>query len=524
MPQSFISRFKAENWLLPALVLLYGMVYAPYGVNESDGGFISGLAWQVLQGKTLYQDLIYVRPPLPVWWRALEMCCTPESWWVLSERWLFYIKAGVYSWLAADLLLQGRQRAVLAALGFVVSVHTYPAAAWHTVDGILFGVSSAWVLGRWRGWPGQAAGAGLLSAAVLCKQSFYPLLLAWPVLVFYRHGWKNAAGMAGCSALFLGLFYTYLYKNGIITNYLHMTGAVSEGGQALQHGVLDFFRIQPFLLLFTAFIAVLYYFFRKKWLFGLAFAGLAGSYVVALGRQQDFQAPFAQARMCFDVALLYGGWQIWTQKWPLERAGAWLMLMALCWCSAVSWGYNLPILLATPWVAACYDMQQRFCGLSEKKQRFAEMAALALLLAAFHYGYQFVYRDGRRSDMRADMGQIFPVLQGIYSTPQKAAMYRELKYLHEKYPVSAVAPAFPQADLLLGARPLLPLDWKVRRETAGLEGWLDQAVQRQPCYLLVQKTYLPRLETDPELAWLRHTLVVSRPLADSCVYFAVFEH
>ena len=54
------------KWLFFSLLAAYCLCYAPYGVNETDGGFVTGLAWQTLQGKTLYGDVVYVRPPLPV--------------------------------------------------------------------------------------------------------------------------------------------------------------------------------------------------------------------------------------------------------------------------------------------------------------------------------------------------------------------------------------------------------------------------------------------------------------------------
>ncbi|MEO6037351.1 MAG: hypothetical protein ABIQ93_02990, partial [Saprospiraceae bacterium] len=168
-----MNRF-AWPFLFFAVVIGYCLAYAPYGINETDGGFLTGLAWQVLQGKVLYRDLLYVRPPLPVWLRALELHLLPETWAILGERWIFYLKLATYSWLAAATLTAGRNRWQLATLAFIVSVHCYPAAAWHTVDGIFFAVLATWLLFKVPGpWGAMAAGLALV-AALLCKQSFYP--------------------------------------------------------------------------------------------------------------------------------------------------------------------------------------------------------------------------------------------------------------------------------------------------------------------------------------------------------------
>lgn len=42
------------------IVLAYAFFYAPYGSNDTDGGFITAYAWRVMQGDLPYQDFIYV--------------------------------------------------------------------------------------------------------------------------------------------------------------------------------------------------------------------------------------------------------------------------------------------------------------------------------------------------------------------------------------------------------------------------------------------------------------------------------
>ncbi len=49
---------RTYPFLFFAIVLVYCLLYAPYGINETDGGFLSGLGWQVLSGKTIYQDIV----------------------------------------------------------------------------------------------------------------------------------------------------------------------------------------------------------------------------------------------------------------------------------------------------------------------------------------------------------------------------------------------------------------------------------------------------------------------------------
>ncbi|MFN0015905.1 MAG: hypothetical protein ACKVU2_15285, partial [Saprospiraceae bacterium] len=200
--------FLKKN-LLPALffalVVAYCLCYAPFGINETDGGFLTGLAWQVLSGKALYADVVYVRPPLPVWLRVLELHLLPEPFAVLGERWIFFFKVALYSWFGAAVLAQGKSRWALAAFAFVLSVHCYPPAAWHTVDGLLFGAAAIWCQSNVPGVRGGFLSGIFWAAMLLCKQSFYPMA----VLLLLPAVRPTRSVFAGCS-IGMGLFAAHL--------------------------------------------------------------------------------------------------------------------------------------------------------------------------------------------------------------------------------------------------------------------------------------------------------------------------
>ena len=203
---------KLWKTLFFSLLAFYCCYYAPYGVNETDGGFLTGLAWQILQGKRLYGDILYVRPPLPVWLRSLELLLLPDHWATIGERCIFYLKVGAYSWMGASILTESSRRWVLATLGFVISVHCYPPMAWHTTDGILFAVSGIWCAIKIRRTWGVVPATAAIFAAVLCKQSFYALPAAFILLLAFDRG-RRAAGWGIASLLLLTiLFFSYLNK------------------------------------------------------------------------------------------------------------------------------------------------------------------------------------------------------------------------------------------------------------------------------------------------------------------------
>ncbi len=516
------------------LVIGYCLYYAPYGVNETDGGFLTGLAWQVLNGKVLYQDVVYVRPPLPVWLRALELQLLPEHLGVLGERWIFYLKLGMYSWLGAALLETGARRWVLAVFGFVVSAHCYPAMAWHTVDGILFAVLSVYLafkpIGRFTGW-WAATGGAMLFAAVLCKQSFYPLVFIFGLGLLY-FDWRRASLFyIGFSAALL-LFAHYLHGNNLLESYLQMTNGAAAGGQAFQHGIIDYFRITPELAVPSLALAGLgVWQFRKKqvsnwpmFFLRLWLLALVLSFAAVTWLRQEHTVPFAQLRALFLLALWMIVWH-WIEKHKssntLQNNGlrstiVAAILLGISWSAAISWGYNLPILFATPVAWGAMQLYGKLSGNAGGKKTRLDILLLLALLAAFRLGFEFVYRDGRRSAMTAKMGVVFPKLTGIYSSPETQALYQELKELTLQHgPNFSVLPAFPQANYLTDTRPPLPLDWVVNRETNGDNKLIYNMIKEYKPLIFIEKAYLEKMPDDPELSFTKDVMAHGEKLVET---------
>ncbi|TNE51955.1 MAG: hypothetical protein EP344_16120 [Bacteroidetes bacterium] len=508
------------NILFLVLPVGYALAYAPYGINETDGGFLTGLAWQVLSGKTLYQEIVYVRPPLPVWLRTLELYWLPDTWAILGERWIFYLKVAVYSWMAAGVLAAPANRGMLAAFSFLLSVHCYPPVAWHTTDGILFGVFSIWLWHGFSGWRSGFLSGVAVFAALICKQSFYPFIVFWLILILwqdnrFRPTWR--AGSAVTGLIFaVSLFAGNLYQHNILQNYLQLTGGAASIEQAVQHGILDYIRINPALLIASMILLGALMWARRKKQPKLTFvfwagwlAALGTTYAWTIYSRQEFTVPFAQTRLLFWVAGLF---IVFQRFWGKSAVGEFVILvtlMGLSWCASVSWGYNLPILLSTPWVYVgimiSRELYQDAYGL--KKEPLATWIPFILLLLLFRYGYTFVYRDGNRQAMTEHMGDVFPQLTGIWSTAETIRLHQDLKQLTDRYgPVITVLPAFPQANYLTRTNPPLPLDWVVEREMGAGRLLVEQSLSVKTLVCLVQKSARDQIQSDPELDLCRQIL------------------
>jgi hypothetical protein len=195
--------------------------------------------------------------------------------------------------------------------------------------------------------------------------------------------------------------------------------------------------------------------------------------------------------------------------------------MAISWSAAVSWGYNLPILFATPWVWAAIQISTDLAAANplKLKRSLFPLGYLTLLLLAFRVGMAFVYRDGKRSDMQEPMGRIFPALQGIYSDVETANLYKDLSTLVRKYPQFTVLPSFPQAHFLTRSYPPLPLDWVVNRETNGNNQSLETALAARRPVLFIQKSQWAKIQSDPELSFTRKCVENGRFLEETAHFY-----
>jgi len=499
-----------KDWsklLFWGIVLTYIRLYAPYGINDTDGGFITAHAWRLCNGELLYQDNIYIRPPLSILLRYLELLLIPENWELFAERVFFYLKVALYSYLGSAILYKGNRRWYIATLAFIISVHAYPAAAWHTIDGILFSVAALYAFFERKN---ILLAAVLVVAAMLCKQSFYPLAPLFLLLVFLLEGKKKLLKALAGILLTTGGYLGILAAWGNLDGFIFWTQGSSSLEQAFQHGILDYLSIHPFVIGWSIWLLPLFWKHKyRKYCWYIFLAGLICSFGYGQYRHQGFSIPVSQARWLF---LLSGGYlliRLFRDPWYLLAREQWSQkgrfffrhaaLLAISWMAAISWGYAFPILFALPWVALADVFTRELEWGTSSMGRGALRALLLLsLLLVFRYSYEFVYRDGRRSQMKYAMSEVFPKLKGIRSNQATYDKYHELKLLHQKYgPVFKTLPAFPLANYLTNTASPFPLDWVISVETNQHNETLIDKVDDGGIAFFIEKEYEGKIKGNP---------------------------
>ena len=472
---------KIIFFLLP---IFYFFAYAPYGQENNDTGFILGLAWQVFNGASLYEDIIYIRPPISPLLHSV-LFYLPWDAAAITSRALFYIQVFVYNLLTVRLFVSDFNSSSVAyyigAISFIFCVHTFPPMAWHTVDGIFFSVIGIYlVLSSSRDISfGGFFGALALFAAALSKQPFYAIPIAVVVYLLAEQGrFRRAALVSMLLISFVFIFIFALKLSGTYDQFLTLTSGQTSLRDLLSVGLISFLRdlfSKTGVLVFTGFgffvlisyvlrdsnkenIAIYFYLAAVAW---LALIPLVSYYV---------RGTYLQIGAIIDIPFLLAG--ILAATLFFFRRYRWLnisiLLLFVSWSSSISWGNQTTALYSAPifflfglCLLRCYDKHDPL-ALTAKGVTFG------LVMISFWVGFQHPYNleyKAKRSEMTLDLGKVFPAFKYIKVDKKTYDQYSELKKLVSTYGGTyVVLPNMPLAHLVTGTLNPIGVDWPMNAE------------------------------------------------------------
>lgn len=491
--------------LAAALAIIWFFAFGFHGFCDTDQGFIAGYVWRMAQGEVPYSDFVYVRPPLTLYWHLFWQQLLPINSWLLGERLLFYVTMAASSLLG--LLAWERatrrpylpaQRYVLLALGFMIATHNFAPMAWHTTDGLLFGSAGLFLLlDEGKNPAKMALGLLLLFAAAACKQAFYPMPLAGLVYIIINTNYKNLFIILSINLLFLFIIYQILPFP--FSAFIRATTAAATLSDAIQVGVIQY--IKPLIIIALPLIGG---HFISRWLTKTTgrnwyrlyqWGGLAAFGLLLLWQPYqswktgEFSVPFYAAGQ--SALLLALAVSIVTYLSTKKIAP--FLLLALAWCSGISWGFHTPVLFAAPLVAGAWEWLER--PLAGK--RMAGWLLVPAVAAIYGYCYQFPYRDAPRKEMIYDLGEIFPPASGLRTGASNYSKSLELQQFVQAHPQQSftVFPAWPAAHFLTNSRNPFPAEWEhnaeinFARDSAELVAVLHNRTQ----WVLIERSKLEEL-------------------------------
>lgn len=525
-------RYKA---LFLLTVLVYIILYAPYGFTDADDGFITALSWRIFNGQTPYIDFIYVRPPLTLYLHALPFFVLPNELIIISERVLFFISLAASSYFgaaAAKKILQDRLEELdlffLSTIAFVYSVNSFTPMAWHTVDGVLLGSIGIYLLVDRKGLGGAIAGMFLLYLTTLTKQSFYLVPVAGLVYIYLSKRDIRETMLSGVAlVLFIGMYATLLTLTGMLDQFILQTTAATTFRDAYTVGVFEYMHFPliyfivpagywllvknfkegsmrenalasvPKVFLLFAFVYPLTFYLNRFYLKGLT--GIDYYFL-------EFRDPVAM------ILLILGVIQVLLDLRDMKSASGVALMLFLSWSSSISWAHVSPHLFAAPLVAILIVMGTRFFD-RKKTERYAAFVCISGFIVYF-IAFQKPFNNDVASKMAHDLATVNPHLSFIKGDARIHGRLIDMEGIAKKYGKEITfLPAMPMADLFYGLPFNSPVDWPINCETAGMEEKIIGEISKNCRFVAIDSEWLElerKLMDDSRKYSSKVTLAISR--------------
>jgi len=488
-----------NNWTLIFFLLLpvfYCYLYAPYGLEDEDTGFITALCWRIFNGQIPYKDFIYIRPPITIYFHSIIFQLIPANYYIIFERCFFYFIVWIYSFLASliisafyDLQKMKLDKYLLSSSFFTFSCHNFPPMAWPSVDGVFFACLGAYFLSRQPRFYNTILSILFFVLSSLTKQSFFimPIVPLLYLLLNYKL-YKISNLIFAILTLFLSasILFMFLYKYSIVNSFITETTG--------QTGLYDLFStaILQYLgsnYMFAISLILFYIFTRRFFKINIGWFGLL--YIISLlglicARSLYHQCniyPREYSQFLFLICLV-----IIIKEFTIKNRSIHilLVLLSISWCASISRGYPLPVLFSPPLLFGTYLYLSKYS--SFKYLNIFNFLILLFSLVTFFIAYQYPYRYQERKFMEYDISHVFPKLKYIKVQKKTYDKYSELKFIGNQYNDKfAILPSMPLSFYLLNKQNPLPVDWATNIEDNYDNENLINILESKIEYVLLEK-------------------------------------
>ncbi len=489
---------------IPLLAAVFVARYGRFGFNPTDQGFVLAQSWRLLHGEIPQVDFLGPRPFGSAFLHLLDFAVPAPlmvaSAFVMTVQLAIAAVALVAFLTGTSPLTWGPLRLGLVAVAALLNVTTFPAMAWHTVDGLFLTAVGWWLTDRglrtgawWLRWLGLFC----LGFAVIVKQSF-ALTVPIGLLILLLHPAQRPKnlrwwGRTAVDVLWLGaaplLYFGWITVAGGLPSAIEQ---LTGGQQTLAGEVWRFWRdpvgdqIHVLALLGAACVLVLAaaYAARERlgvagrWLRAVLAAGVATTVVLVLSQGKfDFGGKWQLALLwIFGAGVMLAA--VVRRGFPWQH----VLVAMLGWMICLSWGYQLPTLLAGSLALGTLDvLSASLADLprpASAKIRY-QARILGALVAAVALAFTFVqlsaardkasYADLPRPQLTADLGDVTPEMAGIRTTPSVRTYVTQIRDCMTKFPASriAVLPDNPFVYPVFKVRNPFPSDWPLPMELTG---------------------------------------------------------
>lgn len=489
---------------IPLLAAILVARYGRFGFTPTDQGFVLAQSWRLLHGEIPQVDFLGPRPFGSAFLHLADFLVPAPL--MVASSFVMMVELTVATLaLAAFLtgtspLTWGPLRLGLVAAAAVVNLNTFPLMAWHTVDGLFLTAVGWWLTDRalrqgvlWQRWLGLFC----LGFAVTIKQSF-AFVVPLGLLILLLHPAQRPKnlrwwGRTVVDVLWLGaaplLYFGWItVAGGLPSAIKQLTGGQQTWGETLYlFWDTDAFA-RPQLLVLIVLLCILAlsaaYVARDRlgapgrWLRVLVAAGVAAALLLVLVRGHFTHAGSwpVQLLWIFVAAMVLDA--VVRRRLPWQH----VLVALLAWMICLSWGYQLPSLLAGTLVLGTLDLLA--AGLSDlprpSSARIRYYATVSGgLVGVVAIALTFVqlsaardkesYGDLPLPELTADLGGVTPEMAGVRTNPSVYRYVEQIRNCLAQYPASkiAVLPDNPFVYPVFKVRNPFPMDWPLPMEMTG---------------------------------------------------------
>ncbi len=519
---------KENSWKLVFFLtgIIYIFLYAPYGFEGSDTGYIFGTSWNIYNGQFPHRDFIYTRPAIPAFLHTVFLFIS-ETYGYLLERIFFYIQVFTYSNVGARLIFEKFQLKsqnnlyFIATIGALLSIHNYPPMGWNTIDGVFFCVLGIYFITKQEAkFTAVFFGSLLLVLGTFSKQSFYfvPIFIFLYLIVskeYQKLKWYVAFG------LFWVLAYAgFKYATDALFPFIDQTFVRTPTSGLVKSGIKAYYLAIKLNALYVigigALLWVSYKYLPKKYSY-LAFNLIICGYMLL--------TFYNDTNNWIIVKNLFQLWLIGSGIYFLVKArkdnGYYLalLLLSVSWSASISNGYRTPIHFSLPFVVSLFFFFEMH---TKQFHRFITPTVLSAYLITFFIGYQTIYRDSERSELDYALGEVFPQLGFIKSDKETYDELVELKELSVQYQNFTVLPANTQAHYLTKTINPIGIDWPLDVEINDEAHLLVKKLKEQKTTVFMEKKFL----TETQLAGYKIKTLIEKDwkLIRETTHFKVYQN
>ena len=459
------------NFILIICIIIAVALTVPFGMHPTDHEFIGSLSYRVSLGQLPYIDFDYVRPPLSIFLHSIPFLLT-ESYGFFLDRLFSIFQIILTSYVSAKILMKSKfisDDLVLAftAIFIFFSLHNFPAMAWHTIDGILFGVISVYFFQT--GFKKKSFFSLMISGifcafSFLSKQNFIILLPVFFLLLALSNK-KNALIFLIGAMIPVLLFFIYLN----ITNsmeYFFDNQSENSNLRSLFDALVSVFYIKSPLaiivvLFFCSFRFIAKYFGVSEekllicFIFFIIILSLLEGFIFSNSNKVvSLYQIVMVASICFLFLFAYE-----KRIYQSHSLFSLLSLISIGLTSTISWGYAYPMLYTAPYLAILLKTYEyRY-----KKVNYFYVVLLFFLFWAIIS--TSMYRDDLKINQMNNLGKLYPKLNYIFTGDENYKTYQEIYNLSRGYNVETVIPHHPLFSYVNDQIPNFRVDWFLDEET-----------------------------------------------------------